>query len=176
MKKIDSLIQMKFDITWEIIRLGWLGPGDFQRQLSVDEISAFAEVEIEKAYGIKLDYISELCVTKDEESIDENLMHLSPEISERTVRIWRVLLLKELLDILPDDPLKGLIELTDFWLKFGNPEDSPHTIQGVGNIIQPLEYYTDQNYINIISKHKTWVDKEKNNLLEIGSRKNDGEW
>ena len=162
---------MKLELTWEIIRLGWIGPGDFLRQLSIEDINKFAEYHIIETTGEQLRLLSELCITKNEDEISNILYSLAPKISNEALRGWRMILLKETLDNLPDDPLNGLIALTDFWAKFRHPTDSPHIIQGVINNIPPVEYYTPANFKNIISKHKSWIENE---LMKLQKGKNRG--
>ncbi len=52
------------------------------------------------------------------------------------------------------------MELTELWVQFGYPEDSPHIIQGRGNNISPTEYYTQSNYDKLYIKNKEWLEKE----------------
>ncbi len=167
MTRIEDIKRLEFTITWEIIRLGWIGPGDFLKQLSVEEINTFACCMINEASVNNLGEIAELCATRNEQLITEILSKLSPEINERTERIWRAVLLQETMNSLPADPLYGMIGLTDFWLQFGYPVDSPHEMQGVGNDISPTDYYTHNNFEKTLNNHRGWLEKEINELIEF---------
>ena len=164
MIKIDDIKKFGFKVTWDVVRLGWEGPGNFQRQLFVDQINYFADLMIIDASDAELGKIAELCTTADEQVIAEMLFHLSPEISDRALRIWRVVLLESTLSSLSNDPLYGLIELTDFWSKLGYSLDSPNIIQGVDNDLTPTEYYTQENLEKILDSHREWLKKEIKNF------------
>ena len=166
MIRIDDIKKLGFEITWEIVRLGWIGPGNFLRQLSVEEVHTFADFMVNEASDNELEQIAELCTTHDEQLIAEILSHLSPEINDRTVRIWRVALLKATISSLPDDPLYGLIGLTEFWSNFGYSSDSPHIIQGVDNDISPTDYYTQDNFDKALDNHREWLKKEIKKLIK----------
>lgn len=46
----------------------------------------------------------------------------------------------------------------------GESSNSPNIIQGVNNTMTPNEYYSDENYLKIISNHNLWIKKELNEL------------
>ena len=81
------------------------------------------------------------------------------------MRKWRLILLQETLDTLPTDPVYALTELTDFWLSFGFPSDSPHFVQGRGNSMLPNEYYTGAFRDRILAGHQAWIEKERAELI-----------
>jgi hypothetical protein len=62
---------------------------------------------------------------------------------------------------MPEDPLYGLLALTEFWQSFGFPSDSPHVIQGRGNTISPAEYFQQNNLNRLLSLHRKWIQQEK---------------
>lgn len=65
---------------------------------------------------------------------------------------------------LPDNYIYGLIKLNEFWILWGNIPDSPNQIQGVGNMLTPSEYYTEDNYQKLIKKHKKWLSENLKNF------------
>ncbi len=48
--------------------------------------------------------------------------------------------------------IDGLMGLTDLWIELGCLSDSPHIMQGKDNKINPIEYYTDDNYNYLFEK------------------------
>ncbi len=88
------------------------------------------------------------------------LAELNPSDPALALRKWRLALLEEQLETLPQDPLNALIELTEFWQSFGFPTDSPHTVQGRGNAILPQDYYTQDSLRRILAHHRDWVAQE----------------
>lgn len=79
-------------------------------------------------------------------------------------RKWRLVLLERLLNSLGPDPIDGLLELTEFWLGLGFPEDSPHVVQGRDNSIQPGRYYTVAKFQEALARHKEWLADEAQRL------------
>lgn len=163
---IDDVRKLGFDITWDIAKVGWIGPNNFQRQLSVEEINRFADMKIDEAMGSDLEYMAELSTSTDESVITENLNKICPKSTESAVMIWRVVLLQKTLSDLSKDAMNGLLELTEFWSNFGFPADSPHVVQGLGNDIPPNEYYTQENFEKLLQRHRKWLKQEIGRLLE----------
>jgi len=73
---------------------------------------------------------------------------------------------------LPDEPMYGLIAFTEFWARFDYPDDSPHVVQGQNNCITPQEYYTKQNYDDMIIRHKNWLKSKLEYVM--GARGDEG--
>lgn len=112
----------------------------------VSELACCAEINYEI-----LNILSKLC---DLNKIDLNL----------SKKKWLVFSLKELMDHLPKDSLYGPLELNNFWNEWGEPNNSPNIIQGVNNTMTPNEFYTNENYLKIISNHSLWIKRELNDL------------
>jgi len=80
------------------------------------------------------------------------------------LRKWRLVLLEYKLEDLPNDPIYGPIELSEFWSDFGFPSDSPHEAQGVGNSLSPSEFYTQENLERLLSRHQAWIRDERESI------------
>jgi hypothetical protein len=105
--------------------------------------------------------VADLCVAGSKStSIGEALVRLAPEIDDREVRGWRAVELAHLLDELPPSPIDGLMELTSFWNALDFPDDMPHVVQGRANDISPIDYYTEENYRQLLDRHKAWLRSE----------------
>jgi hypothetical protein len=78
------------------------------------------------------------------------------------IRKWRIVLLQNALQQLPDDPIYGMVAITEFWSKFDFPSDGPLHMSG-DKYISP-EYYQKQFYDNTIASHEDWVLREINRI------------
>ena len=175
-------LRAQFDANWTTILVGWRGLGvfspwparsaEFPPLLSAGELSAYANECLASSSDVAEDdlivNLSSLDLhTESREAITERLARLSDLHGcdpSREIRKWRVVLLEELLDNIPSDPLYGLMALTEFWQKFGFPPDSPHEVQGKGNTVSPADYYQENNYQQSVSRHKAWIEQEKAGL------------
>lgn len=173
----------QFGVNWTTILVGWKGLGvfspwaartaEFPPLLSADELAAYANERLASSSDVAEDdlivnLLSLDLHTESRETITEHLARLSDLCggdSSRELRKWRVVLLEDLLEHIPSDPLYGLIALTEFWQNFGFPPDSPHEAQGKGNMVSPADYYQESNYQRLVSRHKAWIEQEKARLL-----------
>lgn len=57
------------------------------------------------------------------------------------------------------------MKLTNLWIELGCSKDSPHIIQGKDKQIDPIEYYTDDNYNYLFEKNKEWLKNEIDFIL-----------
>jgi hypothetical protein len=182
---MSSFARLKgqFVVNWTTVLVGWKGLGvfspwparsaDFPPLLSADELAAYANDRLALSSDAAEDdlvvrLLSLDLHTEGRETITEHLARLS-DLSgcdpSHELRKWQVVLLEDLLDHIPSDPLYGLIALTEFWQNFGFPADSPHEVQGKGNTISPDDYYQESNYRRLVSRHKAWIEQEKAGLL-----------
>jgi hypothetical protein len=175
-------LKASFDINWTTILVGWNGLGvfspwpdrwdEFPPLLSADELAAYADERLASSSDVaEENLILQLTLlnlrTESRGTIRDLLMCLSDLSgcdSSCEVRKWRVILLEDLLENIPSDPLHGLIALTEFWQNFGFPPDSPHEVQGKGNTVNPADYYQESNYQRAVSRHKAWIEQEKAEL------------
>ncbi len=106
--------------------------------------------------------------TESREAIKEHLARLSDLCRcdpSRELRKWQVVLLEDVLNHIPSDPLYGLLALTEFWQNFGFPPDSPHEVEGKGSTLSASEYYEENNYVRLVGRHKAWIEQEKAAML-----------
>ena len=176
-------LKADFNINWTTILVGWKGLGvfspwpercnEFPPLISASELTAYAEERLASSNDVENDLIVRLLsldlAVESRETITGLLKGLSdldrcdPSFE---LRKWRLILLADLLDSLPHDSINGLVALSDFWLNFGFPPDSPHVIQGRGNTITPGEYYQDDNFQRLVARHRVWIRDEKANLKQ----------
>ena len=164
MKLAEQAKYLGLSLSWEIIRCAWEGQDGVPRLVAASEVRRFALGEIETASTVDLESIAVLTSEDNGDEIRVQLSKLAPEISDRAVRVCRLLHVHRVLDRLPGDPVDALMELTSLWASLGFPADSPHVVQGRGNAITPAEYFTDENLRIILERHAAWVESEAASL------------
>lgn len=96
---------------------------------------------------------------------DETLKHLE-RLAEwdnidihLSARKWRLVAFMKILDDLNDDHIYQLLDLNIFWNQWKG-SDTPDVVQGVGNNMNPSEFYSMDNFKEVMLKNKKWIDKE----------------
>ncbi|NLW48258.1 MAG: DUF2247 family protein [Firmicutes bacterium] len=164
MIKLDEFKLVHLKLNWMTILIGWEGPGKFEPQLTPKEVINFAidQIGIGNSNNENLITLAS-CNENETEKIDVLIRKLAQQENvarENELRKWRVLIVKQSIVKIRQEPLYGLIELTELWDKFGFPGDSPHIIQGLRNNLSPIDYYREENFRQIIERHKEWIDYE----------------
>ncbi|MBQ3546802.1 MAG: DUF2247 family protein [Lachnospiraceae bacterium] len=158
MIKIKDLKEVDFIITWRLLYRALLN-----KQLKVEDVIEYAIEQLEMGNDrIEVCEIVGLC-----DSDTDYLLNFLYELAKKEKsddefedRKLRAVIIKDRLKIKKDNCIDGLMELTDIWLEFGCPEDSPHIIQGRYNNISPYEYYTEDNYNYLFKKNLDWLKNE----------------
>jgi hypothetical protein len=150
-------------VDWCVLYIGFKGMPSHGR-LPESEIKAYAYRYLETADASKIEseLIIELMIADGAEEVCVVLQKLARHShcdESISFRRWRYVALEELLKTVGQDPVYGLIELTEFWLNWGM-NNSPHLIQGVDNDIPPLKYYTEENFKDILLIHIDWMKFE----------------
>jgi hypothetical protein len=165
MSILEKMTSDNIAVNWSTILIGWYGPGNYDRQLSIADVAAYARELIEANPEQPIAVLKLAGARDDETALVESslkqLAALEPYDETTEVRKWRLYLLRELEPALSDDPLYGLIALTEFWEKFDYPDDSPHVVQGRGNDQDPQQYYTPENFLNLRKLHREWMKGEE---------------
>lgn len=144
---------LKFHLTRDLITI------EFVKKFALEELSK-SELD-----GEHQKLIVDVLISDDVDEILDCLRKVNGrECSELIAKKkWLLAELSVLLDSLNTDPVYALIELSDFWIKWGY-EDCPHIFQGVNNCMAPDDYYTDKNYESIFRKNLNWLNEEIENL------------
>jgi hypothetical protein len=165
---IESLIK-KFDnlslIDWGVIFYGFKGVPELNDRLDASYIAnhAFSKLNSEDeelTTSLVALTSAPLLGTNEVAVILENICTKKNVDLKLSLRKWRFVLLEELLDDLPEDPIYALIEITEFWLSWDNPSDKPHIIQGLDSDLTPHQYYTLDNFKEILRSHRQWMTDE----------------
>ena len=176
MMQLSFFTDKGFRISWTLVDIGFLGSQEFKNELSIKEVCKYARTLLmEQKHPDDLLIEFEWESYLDEGIVDEYIKRLvkKENISrELEYRKWRVVYVAKMIELLPKDPLYGLLGLGEIWLKMNNPSDMPHIIQGVGNTIGPVDYYTKKNYDDLLQKHYEWLGNETQEIINIQNQVN----
>jgi hypothetical protein len=182
-------LRNRFDPSWSTILVGWSGLGklttwpdpreEFPPLLSAKDLEDFALEKLQSSCdGSEQEAIAELLSLNLREARREEIISVLTRLAKGEsrddsidVRKWRLALLEEVLEKLPKDPIYALTELTEFWGQFGFPSDSPHIAQGVGNSIDPTEYFRQENLDRTLLRHEGWIKNEVESIKRENSNR-----
>ncbi len=153
-----------FPINWTTLLLGLEGPGNYLNVISTLDVVNYVEQKVNKDAIICNQLVMSLSNYSDDKTALiaclRELIKTEDEDMDVELKKWQLYLLKKTIASLPEDPIHGLIMLTDFWEKFDYPENSPHKVQGKDVSTHPNDYYTKDNYIRIVQQHENWLKNE----------------
>lgn len=161
-----------FSVNWTTLLVGWDRPWESPAVLSTDDIDSHATERLASGVDARDEALIVELLALDLPNADRALIRrclarlsdLCRSDPSSELRKWRVVLLEQLLENLATDPVYGLIALTEFWLGFGFPPDSPHEVQGRDNSMSASEYYQEDNYRRLLLRHRSWIEQEKRDL------------
>lgn len=158
--------RLNLKITWKLINIGFKNNKYFGNMLSAEEVIGYA---IEQLLNCDNDIIIQLAG----ESVDNTTeimtdVHILAEHEDteysKEFRKWRVMYVIKSLPNIKTEFITGLVELGDIWAYLDFPNDSPHLFQGKGNSLEPKQYYTQNNYNELLNKHRIWIEDELKEL------------
>jgi hypothetical protein len=165
---LDHLHAAEVPVGWTTLFVGWLGPDQFPRQVTVKDIADYAVSLLLKGERLpQEDTVAQLAGAREAETVGVALRQLADcrrATVEYETRKWRVALLSQLLQNLSLDPIDGLIALSEFWGYCGYPLNMPHTVQARDDPRSPADYYTADNLAMAIRTHREWVKCELHQL------------
>ena len=161
---LNKFKEINLSVNWLTILIGLEGPGKFEAKLTAKDVTNYAISKVEKNNYIHEEVITIAGVYNGDTDLLIKCVKklVGKEVHNKEVELkkWIIVLLIDILKDINQDPLYGLIQLTEFWEKFDYPKFSPHIIQGVNNKISPKNYYTEKNFHNILNLHHDWIKKE----------------
>ena len=155
----------KLDINIKTLLIGLHGPGKMGACISARDVTEWA---MDQYLGGKAAMEKRaFSDPKNLSDIYQELAHLSEndENLNEDEKKWVLVLLKNLLENLPNNPTEGLCDLQGFWAELDYPPYRPAIIQGVDIKLNPNDYYTTSTYELAIKNHHTWAEKMHNKLM-----------
>lgn len=163
MIKIRDFFEKGFGISWTLVNMGWDGSAKFKNQLAGQDIIDFAMSKMkdgDESIDVVLLASSHAANAEEISEILKRLSDGEDVNADNEFRKWRVMYVSKSLPDIRAEYIQGLIELGDIWAMLDFPDDSPHVFQGRNNSITPNEYYTQENYMRLLEKHRQWLEKE----------------
>lgn len=164
MSKLFQDFTQRFAANWTSLLTGWRGFGQIRRLVTIPDIRQFALAKLESAPQSDPDLAELATISEEHEDVVETflarLASAEATYAEAEARKWIICLLESQLLKLSNDPIYGLLQLTDFWASLDFPDYSPHQVQGKGNNVSPTEYYSPENYRRVVQLHRDWIEQE----------------
>ena len=91
------------------------------------------------------------------------------ELSDWSVqkRKWRVWLLHNMIENLPQDPTDGIATILEFWLSLGDPVDRPIQVSLQDRNWFQHFIFSKENYEKVKKDHIEWISKELSILRRL---------
>lgn len=169
MNKINKIIQMGLKITWRVLAIGLFGESYIAPQISRDDVFEYLD-SLLTVETLETNKIIELICERDNSTKSDKMVCCYAEMEntdlETQLRKWRVYLLQQILDNANRDFMQVLLDLTEFWVSVGMPDDSPHEYPNKNNVSK--DYFTEKTFIRVKAKSENWVlnEMQKINSLE----------
>jgi hypothetical protein len=163
---ISKFAKYGLKVTWTLLDIGYNGKSVLGQQFLGSEIISYAlSALIDGDKSLDVAFLASL-QRSEEDEIGPVLTKLSAlenlDVSVEFRKIRSVFVAEQLMEF--DDFVYGLVQLGEIWIDLGFPAGSPHVFQGKDNNITPQEYYTRNNYLYLLDRHRAWLDIEINEL------------
>jgi len=157
---LKALADNNIPINWGTLLVGWRGLKTFFPQISAPDVIQFAiqKLETEASVPEQVLRLASLYET-DTHEVGSLLFSLSKSVPydhDIEERKWRLVMLIDLLQHLPDDPMNGTLELVDFWSSWGFPKGSPISEININ------KYSDRQSFEKLRADLELWINREKN--------------
>ncbi len=169
MNKLFVLKKMGFKISWNLISIGLYGKDEILPSITHLDVIDYLDSLLTDIDEQTDNIIALICEKEDYTKFDVLLKKLSSEDNSNIAvekRKWRAYLLKNLIDNINEDCLQGLLELMDFWVSMGNPDDCPQTFPSSDNK-SVQDYFTQASYEFNLNKNREWLNEEIQSIIKL---------
>lgn len=162
-RRLGRLRSRGIAVGWGTLLVGLHGFGWVDRQASAANALAIALDALARDPDDNL--VLALACLQENETADvvralERLAEREGADFELERRKWRLLLLEERMETLPADPLRGLLDLGEFWSILDHPGNGPSTARITRSGVPAEEHYARDNYEAELARHKRWMERE----------------
>lgn len=167
MSKLSVIRNMNLKITWKLIYIGLYGYDVIQPILTDYDVFEYLDDLLTDVNNLTDDIISLVCLKDNKSEFRKFLQNLANhDESEMSIQVrkWKVLLLQELLNNISKEPLKGLLELMEFWFSIGVTNDCPFVFPDSKDSKAIQEYFSQSSYDIIVADNREWLEHEVQNL------------
>lgn len=169
MNKLCVLKNLGFKISWNLIAIGLYGNGEIPPSITHLDVVDYLEGLLTDIDEQTDNIITLICEKEDHIKFDRLLKELASKDDSNIViqkRKWRAYLLKNLIDNISEDSLQGLLELMEFWVSMGKPDNCPQTFPNSDNKESIQNYFTRASYEFNLNKNREWLNKEIQNIVK----------
>ena len=148
--------------------MGLWGQEEIPKILCRNDVTEYADYKLtcdNADNGARIQgFVDIICNADDGENLDKTLIKLLKNdrtSAEFQKRKWRVYLLKETLNDMPDDSLQGLLRLMEFWISMNCdcPTEFPKSDK------ENRRYFTKKTYDKILAQNNAWLNKEISEIV-----------
>lgn len=170
MNKLSFLKNMGFKISWKLINIGLFGDDEIPVSLTYNDVLEYLDSLLTDINEQTDNIIALICEKDDGAKFDRFLKELANEDDSNIAiqkRKWRAYLLKKLIDNISEDCLQGLLELIEFWISMGRPDDCPQTFPSSDNKESVQDYFTQASYEFNVNKNREWLNQEILSIVKL---------
>lgn len=170
MNKLKFLENMGFKISWKLINIGLFGNDEIPILITCDDVLEYLDSLLTEINEQTDNIIALICKKDDFVEFKRFLKELANEDDLNVAvqkRKWRAYLLKKLIDNIGEDCLRGLLELMEFWISMGKPEDCPQTFPINDNKDAVQDYFSQSSYSLIVDKNRAWLNEEIATIVKL---------
>lgn len=163
MNKLISLENMGFKISWNLINIGLFGDNEIPVLLTHDDVIEYLNSLLTDINEQTDNIINLICAKDNHTKFDRLLKKLANADNSDTViqkRKWRAYLLQVLINNISEDCLQGLLELMEFWISMGKPNDCPFIFPMSNNQKSAQDFFTQSSYNFYLYKNRKWLNGE----------------
>lgn len=170
MNKLCALKNMGFKISWKLITIGLFGDDEIPPSITHSNVVEYLDSLLTGINEQTDNIIALICEKDNSTKFDSVLRKLASEdVSDIAIqkRKWRACLLKILIDNISQDYLQGLLELMEFWVSMGKPDDCPQTFPNSDNKKSVQDYFTQASYEFNVNKNRGWLNEEVLSIVKL---------
>lgn len=172
MNKICVLKELGFKISWNLIAIGLYGNGEIPPSITYSDVVDYLDDLLTNVDEQTDNIVALICEKDDSTEFDKLLKKLANKDHSDIVvqkRKWRACLLKILIDNINKDCLQGLLELMEFWISMGKPNDCPQIFPSSDNKKSIQDYFTQASYDFNLNKNREWLNDEIQSIVKSES-------
>lgn len=172
MNKLCVFKNLGLEISWNLIAIGLYGDGEISPSITRLDVVDYLEGLLGGIDETTDNIIALICEKEDPIKFDRLLKELANKDDSNIdiqKRKWRACLLKILMDNISEDSVQGLLELIEFWISMGNPDNCPLIFPNSDNKKSIQEYFTQASYEFNLNKNREWLNEEIRSIVKLES-------
>lgn len=170
MNKLYILKAMGFKISWKLITIGLFGDGEIPPSITHFDVVEYLDSLLTEINEQTDDIITLFC--EKDNVIEFNCIlkkFASEDITDVAVqkRKWRACLLKVLIEKTSKDCLQGMLDLMEFWISMGKPNDCPQVFPCTENKKSVQDCFSQASYEFNLNNNQKWLNEEIRSIIRL---------